>query len=208
MCERECVRHVGEKEPERDSVLHVCCTERDQTSGPSPPKHKHTGLQEVGAITMTQLAAAAATGDMSQPLSAATANSGSSSSSDPSVAAAPVEQLTPLGRLLALLPLEPRLGKLLVMGAALGCLAPTLVGHPATGLCCVCAAASSSQLMCVLPLSNFFHFCFAVAPLRVYYSFCPPSLASDRLLHSNTITDDSCGLQSQVALCCPAGEAR
>jgi hypothetical protein len=42
-------------------------------------------------------------------------------------AAAPVEQLTPLGRLLALLPLEPRLGKLLVMGAALGCLAPALV---------------------------------------------------------------------------------
>lgn len=39
----------------------------------------------------------------------------------------PVEVLTPLGRLLALLPLEPRLGKLLVMGAALGCLAPTLV---------------------------------------------------------------------------------
>jgi HrpA-like RNA helicase len=38
-----------------------------------------------------------------------------------------VEVLTPLGRLLALLPLEPRLGKLLVMGAALGCLAPTLV---------------------------------------------------------------------------------
>jgi ATP-dependent RNA helicase DHX29 len=40
-----------------------------------------------------------------------------------------VEMLTPLGRLLALLPLEPRLGKLLVMGAALGCLAPALVGH-------------------------------------------------------------------------------
>jgi hypothetical protein len=42
-------------------------------------------------------------------------------------AAGGVEVLTPLGRLLAVLPMEPRLGKLLVMGAALGCLAPALV---------------------------------------------------------------------------------
>jgi len=42
---------------------------------------------------------------------------------------APSEALTPLGRHLALLPLEPRLGKLLVMGACLGCLAPALVGR-------------------------------------------------------------------------------
>jgi HrpA-like RNA helicase len=34
-----------------------------------------------------------------------------------------------LGRHLAMLPLDPHLGKLLVMGAALGCLAPALVSH-------------------------------------------------------------------------------
>jgi HrpA-like RNA helicase len=44
-----------------------------------------------------------------------------------------VEVLTPLGHLLAVLPLEPRLGKLLVMGAALGCLAPALVSGDSLG---------------------------------------------------------------------------
>jgi hypothetical protein len=37
------------------------------------------------------------------------------------------ESLTPLGRHLAVLPVDPRLGKLLVLGAVLGCLAPVLV---------------------------------------------------------------------------------
>ncbi len=36
------------------------------------------------------------------------------------------EQLTALGTHLAALPVEPRLGKLLVLGACLGCLAPVL----------------------------------------------------------------------------------
>jgi ATP-dependent RNA helicase DHX29 len=36
------------------------------------------------------------------------------------------ERLTPLGRHLAALPMEPRLGKLLVLAAALGCLSPAL----------------------------------------------------------------------------------
>ena len=40
-----------------------------------------------------------------------------------------LEVLTPLGRHLAMLPLDPRLGKLLVMGASLGCLAPALVSQ-------------------------------------------------------------------------------
>ncbi|KAL6758533.1 P-loop containing nucleoside triphosphate hydrolase protein [Haematococcus lacustris] len=46
-------------------------------------------------------------------------------------------QLTQLGHALAALPLEPRLGKMLILGAAFGCLAPMLtlaahsMGHPA-----------------------------------------------------------------------------
>lgn len=78
------------------------------------------GLQEVGAITVLQ---------DTPP------RSSSSSSSTPAAVAAADESagsqevLTPLGRLLAILPLEPRLGKLLVMGAALGCLAPALVSE-------------------------------------------------------------------------------
>lgn len=38
----------------------------------------------------------------------------------------PDETLTPLGRHLAALPVDPRLGKLLLMGAMLGCLGPAL----------------------------------------------------------------------------------
>jgi HrpA-like RNA helicase len=114
-------------------------------------------LQEVGAITVfpasADSAAAAAAFGNSTP---SELSSGASSSSNmaslagstsaaaaaaargwdevhaeehraAAAAAGGVEVLTPLGRLLAVLPLEPRLGKLLVMGAALGCLAPALV---------------------------------------------------------------------------------
>jgi hypothetical protein len=67
----------------------------------------------------------------SVPLAARGWDAGDAEDFHPAAAAAAaggVEVLTPLGRLLAVLPLEPRLGKLLVMGAALGCLAPALVG--------------------------------------------------------------------------------
>lgn len=77
------------------------------------------GLQEVGAITI--LPTTANSNASSEVTAAAAAAAGGSG------AAAGEEVLTPLGRLLAVLPLEPRLGKLLVMGAALGCLAPALV---------------------------------------------------------------------------------
>lgn len=78
--------------------------------------------------------AAAAGTDAAAPPPPTAAGPGTSWDDEPTAAAAaaaaaPVEQLTPLGRLLALLPLEPRLGKLLVMGAALGCMAPTLVSR-------------------------------------------------------------------------------
>ena len=89
----------------------------------SPSPFLLVGLAEVGAITMV-------TPDTNPDTAAAAAAGGANWEDDPTkaaAAAAPVEQLTPLGRLLALLPLEPRLGKLLVMGAALGCLAPALV---------------------------------------------------------------------------------
>lgn len=61
------------------------------------------------------------------------------------------ESLTPLGRHLAALPLEPRLGKLLVLGALLGCLSPALVRcvcllarllRNCVFVCCCCFAAS------------------------------------------------------------------
>ncbi|EFJ53272.1 hypothetical protein VOLCADRAFT_86387 [Volvox carteri f. nagariensis] len=44
----------------------------------------------------------------------------------PRAVAAALEVLSPLGRQLALLPVGPRLGKLLVLGALLGCLAPAV----------------------------------------------------------------------------------
>lgn len=71
-----------------------------------------------GAATYTPAPAAAAA---NQPAAGAAAAGAEGSE------AAAAEALTPLGRHLALLPLEPRLGKLLVMGACLGCLAPALV---------------------------------------------------------------------------------
>lgn len=121
-----------------------------------------TTLQEVGAITLSTSAAAAAeagaeaaeadASGLLAPQTDAPATAGiqaqghstgsgigsrggtSGGAADGAAAAAApaAEVLTPLGRLLALLPLEPRLGKLLVMGAALGCLAPVLVSEPGT----------------------------------------------------------------------------
>lgn len=79
------------------------------------------GLQEVGAISIL------ASGEHSNPSSSSSSTAPASAAAAAGVHAAGREVLTPLGRLLAILPLEPRLGKLLVMGAALGCLAPALV---------------------------------------------------------------------------------
>jgi HrpA-like RNA helicase len=89
------------------------------------------GLQEVGAITLTATTDAAETDS-----AAAVVSSCDTGSAAAAAVEGPVEVLTPLGRLLALLPLEPRLGKLLVMGAALGCLAPTLVSYAQGGARC------------------------------------------------------------------------
>jgi ATP-dependent RNA helicase DHX29 len=103
---------------------------------PPPPKavaSSVAALEEIGALQLIPAAAAIA--------GAATSSSTSSSKQSGAAAAAGggkaagggvVEVLTPLGRHLAMLPLDPRLGKLLVLGACLGCLAPALVRHAHT----------------------------------------------------------------------------
>lgn len=80
-------------------------------------------LVEVGALTVR--GSPLAGGGVGAAGSAAEGDGGTAAG-----AAAGVEYeeaLTPLGRHLAALPLDPRLGKLLVMGACLGCLSPALV---------------------------------------------------------------------------------
>ena len=109
---------------------------------PPPPKAVRASLEalvEVGALTLAAPAVtpSEAAGGGGGGGAAASAGAGAAAASAP----APVAQeeaLTPLGRHLALLPLEPRLGKLLVMGACLGCLAPALVRR--AGLSCFARA--------------------------------------------------------------------
>jgi HrpA-like RNA helicase len=100
------------------------------------------GLLEVGAITLLPPA----------PAAALDVGSGTQSTA---AAAAASETLTPLGRLLALLPLEPRLGKLLVTGATLGCLSPALVriGGGGGGA----AAAAAALVDCACPAHTWTH---------------------------------------------------
>jgi HrpA-like RNA helicase len=77
---------------------------------------------EAGGPDVTSGAAVVAGGGAGWAPSAAAGGAGGGGGAEVEQA----ESLTPLGRHLALLPLEPRLGKLLVMGACLGCLAPAL----------------------------------------------------------------------------------
>lgn len=76
-------------------------------------------LEQVGAIILDNTATASAARGAAE---AAVVLAGSSNQKSENV-----EVLTPLGHHLAVLPTEPRLGKLLVMGACLGCLSPALV---------------------------------------------------------------------------------
>jgi HrpA-like RNA helicase len=98
---------------------------------PPPPKAVTASLQalsDVGAITLGVAPTPDAPGPALAPLAAATTPAAPDAGGAADGGGAAAEALTPLGRHLALLPLEPRLGKLLVMGACLGCLAPALVG--------------------------------------------------------------------------------
>ena len=89
-------------------------------------------LVEVGALELLPVSAAAASmtagvgvgaGGRESEAAAAQAAAGVARARAARVL---VERLTPLGRHLAALPMEPRLGKLLVLAAALGCLSPAL----------------------------------------------------------------------------------
>ncbi|GIM09480.1 hypothetical protein Vretimale_13310, partial [Volvox reticuliferus] len=79
-------------------------------------------LRQVGALQTTPPAATTAMGAATAGYNSAAA-AAAGSIPPPST---PHEVLSPLGRQLALLPVAPRLGKLLVVGALLGCLAPAI----------------------------------------------------------------------------------
>ncbi|KAG2502148.1 hypothetical protein HYH03_000635 [Edaphochlamys debaryana] len=90
-------------------------------------------LRQVGALEPPQSASASASAapappedpsPPAAPTSGASAPATDPSTASPAPAPCPRERLSPLGRHLALLPVSPRLGKLLVAGALLGCLAP------------------------------------------------------------------------------------
>lgn len=186
---------------------------------PPPPKAVQaalTGLQEVGAITLLPISSDDSSADVGSSVSggsssgsagrgpgratAAAAAGGGTGGDDAdelqrqyaaAAGAGFVEVLTPLGRLLALLPLEPRLGKLLVMGAALGCLAPALVrGGPCLQHCRRMCTAARPQLAVAS---------YADAPCLLCLCRCCLLLL--------TAADDCRCVQQQAAVQRAAGEA-
>jgi ATP-dependent RNA helicase DHX29 len=97
---------------------------------PPPPKavaSSVAALEEIGALQLVPAPAAGTTTAGSKQTGAAAAAAAAAGGGK--AGGGVVEVLTPLGRHLAMLPLDPRLGKLLVLGACLGCLAPALVRH-------------------------------------------------------------------------------
>ncbi|GIL59638.1 hypothetical protein Vafri_14371, partial [Volvox africanus] len=88
-------------------------------------------LRQVGALETAPPAAATATAAAASVVATTGHNSAAvgatgAAGGTPAPFGVPREVLSPLGRQLALLPVAPRLGKLLVVGALLGCLAPAI----------------------------------------------------------------------------------
>ena len=74
-------------------------------------------------------------------------------------ALSPAEELTPLGRHLTLMPLDPRVGKMLVFGALLRCASPVLtvaaaMGHGRQIFFSPADKRQKSQVTCLLHLQS------------------------------------------------------